>query len=110
VYSRPYDRLKAYRKHPEATGYEEDLYAIHGAGDETANHLEGRFLLRADTHAAEALDLLASRPGAALDDRLRSAWSRFMMLGSGAYKPEVNVKGERLIWIERLRTAQADAR
>ena len=41
VYSRPYDCVKAYRKHPEASGYEEDLYAIHGAGDETANHLEG---------------------------------------------------------------------
>jgi len=79
VYSRPYDCVKAYRKHPEATGYEEDLYAIHGAGDETANHLEGRFLLRADTHAAEALDLLESGPGVALNDRLRSAWSRFMM-------------------------------
>jgi hypothetical protein len=79
VYSRPYDRVKVYRKHPEATGYQEDLYAIQGAGDETANHLEGRFLLRADTQAAEALDLLERGPGAVLDDRLRSAWSRFMM-------------------------------
>jgi hypothetical protein len=79
VYSRPYDCVKAYRKPPEATGYEKDLYAIHGAGDETANHLEGRFLLRADTQAAEALDLLESGPGAVLDDRQRSAWSRFIM-------------------------------
>ena len=31
-------------------------------------------------------------------------------LGSGAYEPEVNAKGERLIWIERRWTAQAAAR
>ena len=28
VYGRPYDRVKANRKHPDATGYEPDLYAV----------------------------------------------------------------------------------
>ena len=40
--------------HPDATGYEKDLYAISGADGETAGHLEGRFLNSADNDAAEA--------------------------------------------------------
>jgi Protein of unknown function (DUF4238) len=76
---RPRDRVKAYRKHPDATGYSEDLYAIAGADEEAANHLEGRFLNRADNDAADALDLLEDERGALLDVRLRSGWSRFMM-------------------------------
>jgi hypothetical protein len=79
VYSRPYDCVKAYRKPPEATGYEKDLYAIHGAGDEIANHLERRFLLRADNNAAEALDMLETGRVALMDGRQQSAWSRFLM-------------------------------
>lgn len=79
VYSRPYDRVKANRKNPDATGYEYDLYAIRGAGAETAGHLEGRFLLSADNDAARALDLLETGRIAQLDVRLRSAWSRFVM-------------------------------
>ena len=49
VYCRPYVRVKANRKHPDATGYEYDLYVIEGAGAETAGHLEGRFLRRLTT-------------------------------------------------------------
>ena len=51
VYVRPHDRVKTYRKHPDATGYKEDLYAISGAGDEIESHLEGRFLNSADNDA-----------------------------------------------------------
>jgi Protein of unknown function (DUF4238) len=76
---RPRHRVKTYWKHPDATGYAEDLYAIPGADDETANHLEGRFLNRADNDAADALDLLENERGPGLDVRLRSGWSRFMM-------------------------------
>ena len=62
---RPRHRVKTYWKHPDATGYAEDLYAIPGADDETANHLEGRFLNRADNDAADALDLLENERGLA---------------------------------------------
>jgi hypothetical protein len=79
VYVRPRDRVKAYMKYPDATGYAEDLYAISGAGDETANHLEGRFLNLADNDAAEALEVLESGRDVLMDARLRSAWSRFIM-------------------------------
>ena len=78
VYSRPYDRVKANRKHPDATGYEDDLNAIRGADAETEGHLEGRFFLRADNDAARALDILETGRGDLMDARLRSAWSRFM--------------------------------
>jgi hypothetical protein len=79
VYCRPHDRVKANRKHPDATGYEYDLYAIRGAGAEIAGHLEGRFLYSADNNAARALVYLETGRAAQLDVRLRSAWSRFVM-------------------------------
>jgi Protein of unknown function (DUF4238) len=79
VYVRPHDRVKTYRKHPDATGYKEDLYAISGAGDEIESHLEGRFLNSADNDAAEALDMLETGRIASMDAHQKSAWSRFVM-------------------------------
>jgi Protein of unknown function (DUF4238) len=79
VYVRPRDRVKPYWMHPDATGYKEDLYAISGADDETAKHLEGCFLNLADSGAAKALDMLETGGMALMDGRQRSAWSRFMM-------------------------------
>jgi hypothetical protein len=76
---RPRDPVKPYRKHPDATGYERDLYAISGADDETAKYLEGCFLNLADSGAAIALDMLETGRMASMDGRQRSAWSRFMM-------------------------------
>jgi len=38
---RPRDRVKAYRKHPDATGYSEDLYAIAGAAKKLQTTLKG---------------------------------------------------------------------
>jgi hypothetical protein len=79
VYSRPYDRVKVNRKHPDATGYEYDLNAIRGADAETEGHLEGRFFLRADNDAARALDILQTGRCDLMDASVRSAWSRFLM-------------------------------
>lgn len=79
VYSRWHDRIEARRMHPGATGYVKDLYAIKGAGDEIAMHLEGRFLSKADGDAAQALVVLETGRAAQLDVRLRSGWSRFVM-------------------------------
>ena len=79
AYSRPYDRVKAIRKHPSATGFAEDLYAVPGADAETERHLERRFFLVADNRAAQALKIIESGPGVQLRDTLRSAWSRFLV-------------------------------
>ena len=79
VYARPRDRVKTYRMHPDTTGYKEDLYAISGADDETAKHLEGCFRNLADSGAARALDMFETGRMALMDGRQRSAWSRFMM-------------------------------
>jgi hypothetical protein len=79
VYVRPRDRVKTYWMHPDATGYEEDLYAISGADDETAKYLEGSFLNLADSGAAKALDMLETGRMRLMDSRQRSPWSRFMM-------------------------------
>jgi hypothetical protein len=79
VYSRWHSCVDVRRMHPGATGYVKDLYAIGGAGDAVANHLEGRFLSIADSVAAKALSLLETGRGAQLDEHLRSGWSRFVM-------------------------------
>ena len=73
VYSRQYGRVKANRKHPEATGYEYDLYAIRGADSAAAGRLEGRFLSIADSDAACALEMLETGPGAKLSLRQASS-------------------------------------
>ena len=78
VYSRWRARVEAKRMHPDATGYWKDLYAITGAGDETKNHLEGRFFSRADSSAAKVLTLFETG-GELPDAETRTAWSRFVM-------------------------------
>jgi hypothetical protein len=79
IYSRWHARVEARRKHPSATGYGLDLYAVRGADAATEGHLEGRFFSAADFDASRALDIIESGPDAQLDDRLRSGWSRFVM-------------------------------
>jgi hypothetical protein len=79
VYCRWHSRVEAKRMHPNATAYLKDLYAITGAGDAIANHLEERFLSIADDVAAKALNLLETGRGAQLDVHLRSGWARFVM-------------------------------
>ena len=78
VYVRPRDRVKTYWKHPDATGYKENLYAISGADDEAAKHLEGRFLNLADSGAAEALDFLENYP---IGSRLRGGHRKLQPAG-----------------------------
>jgi len=79
VYSKPHNELKAVRRHPARVGFQNDLYTVPGVEFEAASQLERRFFLRADNDAAEALAVLGANPGAALDERLRSGWARFVM-------------------------------
>jgi hypothetical protein len=78
-YSRPYRQTKPRRVHPDATGYVRGLYTIPGVPPEIAEHLERRFLLYADSAAADALNILLSDSPFITTSTPRSAWSRFML-------------------------------
>jgi hypothetical protein len=79
VYSKPHRQVKALRRYPDQIGFRYDLYTIPGVEFETASHLERRFFLQTDNDAAQALSSMERDPRIALDNRLRSGWSRFVM-------------------------------
>jgi uncharacterized protein DUF4238 len=78
-FSRPYDRVKPKRVHPDGTGYVRGLYAIDDMDPEIVNAIESKFLKPADGLAAETLqDLLNDRPFKQAA-RMRTSWSRFVL-------------------------------
>ncbi|TAL81003.1 MAG: DUF4238 domain-containing protein [Beijerinckiaceae bacterium] len=79
VYKKPQNEVKTKRRHPAFQGYEVDLYTIPGVEYEAASHLEHQFFLQADDDAAVALQQFERDQKTALDNRLRSGWSRFVI-------------------------------
>lgn len=78
-YSKPYDRVVANRRHPEATGFVERLYELEGLGEDLAQQVESKFFSPVDSAAADALVLMEAEGNRAKwDSRRRSAWSRFL--------------------------------
>lgn len=78
-FSRPYDRVKPKRVHPDGTGYVRELYAIEDIDPEIINAIETKFLKPADGSAADALqDLLNDRPFNR-PAPMRTSWSRFVL-------------------------------
>jgi hypothetical protein len=78
-FSRPYDRVKPRRVHPDGTGYVRGLYAIDDIDPEIINAIEAKFLKPSDGLAAEALkDLLNDRPFSR-PAPMRTSWSRFVL-------------------------------
>jgi hypothetical protein len=78
-FSRPYDRVKPKRTHPDGTGYVRGLYAIEDIDPEVINAIETKFLKPADGLAADALqDLLNDRPFRR-PAPMRTSWSRFVL-------------------------------
>lgn len=79
-FSRPYgDKIVSKRVSPRGTAYEEHLYSMHSASGLPVADMERDFMSRLDSEAAEALaQLEVSLPDSKWDNRLRSAWSRFV--------------------------------
>jgi Protein of unknown function (DUF4238) len=67
------------RVHPNATGFEKDLYRIDGAGPEQAQHVEMNFFMPLDTEAERALQKMLSGDRSPWDGPMRSAWTRYML-------------------------------
>lgn len=78
-FSRPYNEVVPKRQHPEATGYLDRLYELDGLEGELAQQIESKFFSPVDSAAADALSLMEQKGNRAVwDQRLRSAWSRFL--------------------------------
>jgi hypothetical protein len=77
-YSRPYDRVKPRRVHPDGTGYIHGLYSIPGLPPELEQVVETKFMRTTDNYAALALRILLSGATLQFSQDVRSGWSRFI--------------------------------
>ena len=71
--------VKPRRTSPDGTGYEIDLYRVHGVPDEIAQNFEKRFMRLVDSDAASALDRIIAGSMDNWSSRLRSGWARFTL-------------------------------
>jgi hypothetical protein len=79
-FSRPHgDKVVSKRVSARGTGYEEHLYSMRAPDGPPIADMERDFMSRLDSEAARALDLLEQGlPESKWEQRLRSAWSRFL--------------------------------
>ena len=80
-FSKPYDRVKPRRTHPDGTAYVDGLNTVEGLPPAEAQYLETVFFQIADDTAAQALKILLSPTPWNLTPKVRSGWSRFIMSG-----------------------------
>ena len=71
-------KIATKRVAPAEIGYQKHLYAIPGTAPEKAQAIEEKFMSALDSQAADAHKLLLLGR-VALSQKLRSAWSRFLM-------------------------------
>lgn len=78
-FSRPYDRVRTRSPDPDGTGYVRGLYAIDDADTNVVNAIEDMFLKPTDGMAAEALQCLLREVPFTQPERMRHAWTRFVL-------------------------------
>jgi Protein of unknown function (DUF4238) len=98
------------RVHPNATGFERDLYRIDGVSPEQAQHVEVNFFKPLDTEAARALQKILTGDTSPWDGPTRSAWTRYILslmfrmpTAVGALKNHIAV-----MWTEGIKALEAD--
>ena len=67
------------RKHPEATGFEPNLYRVEGLPPELEQAVEKEFMRPLDTEASNAMRKIVKADPRVWNDRERSAWTRFTL-------------------------------
>lgn len=67
------------RVHPNATGFQRDLYRTEGVSPAEQQHLEKKFFAPIDTQASLALERILSRDRSPWAEELRSAWTRYLL-------------------------------
>ncbi|WP_316194120.1 DUF4238 domain-containing protein [Bradyrhizobium sp. SZCCHNRI3052] len=66
-------------RHPDATGFQRDLYRIEGAPEEHSQHLEVHFMSPLDNGAAKALERIEAGDTMDWTAEERSEWVRFII-------------------------------
>lgn len=72
-------RVSARRKHPNATGFEKNLYRTEGVPADQEQHLEISFMQPLDTAADLALKRIMRGDATPWDSDQRSAWTRYIL-------------------------------
>jgi Protein of unknown function (DUF4238) len=78
-FSKPHDRVKGRRVHPDATAYVRGLNTVEGLPPGQEQYLEDVFFKIADNYAARALRILLSEKAWNFTPKERSGWSRFIV-------------------------------
>jgi hypothetical protein len=78
-FSKPSDRVKQKRVHPDGTAYVRGLNKIPGLPPHEANYLETYFMQLTDNHASRALRILLGQTPWRFTNQKRSGWSRFIV-------------------------------
>jgi hypothetical protein len=109
-FSKPYDRVKPRRVHPDGTAYVHGLNTIQGLPPDEAQYLETYFFKIADGAACRALRILLGGKSWQFTADERSGWSRFIV-SLAARNPESLAKhmaAGQAIYQEALPRLQAD--
>jgi hypothetical protein len=72
-------RVVCRRTFPDGTGYERDLYRIHGLPEPLAHEVESKFMHMVDTQAKRALDKIMGDDRSPWHTQMRNAWTRFIL-------------------------------
>jgi hypothetical protein len=94
-YSRPHLKAVARNVSPTATGFKPFLYTLEGQPDDKKQSIEKDYMAPlVDDPAARALRILIAGDKAALTEKMRIAWTRFMMAALLRRPQAVNEVGE----------------
>lgn len=97
-------RVVAGRVHPNATGYERNLYKTEGIAPESEQHLESNFFKPIDTAAELALRKMLARDKTYWTSDMRSAWTRYLL--SLRFRGPDTVKDLKALMVEMWSNAQ----
>jgi hypothetical protein len=78
-WSKPHKAILPQRRHPNATGYQKDLYSFPGMLPEAREWFEQQFLKHVDDLASEVLSEIEAGNMAHLNAEQKSGWVRFLM-------------------------------
>lgn len=98
------------RVHPNATGFERNLYRIGGVGPAHEQHVETSFFKPLDTAADRALKKILSGDQSPWDGETRSAWTRYLLSLMFRMPTIVHALRSHIVemWKEGMRALEAD--
>jgi len=110
-FSKPYDRVKARRVHPDGTGYVHGLNRIPGLPPHETDFLESYFFKLTDDLAAKALRILLSGEHTLnFSQDIKSGWSRFItsLMRRNPESVEWSMQAAKILYEQSRAELQAD--